>query len=141
MRITLGQLRQIVREGLREGVRSPEEVILSDGEAATYASDDHINDMKTTLAGLESLKKQHKYGTAARASFANASFYLKRFLKRAMESGDRIDEPEEAEEPRTFSQLEDGRPPEARDPTGSKPSGYSRNANPIPVEPGVAMRK
>ena len=139
MRLQWSKLRQIVREELLEAVETPEEVTLSDGSSVDHGGPEHKADMEQTLAGLETLKKQHKYGTASRAAYASAQVHLKRLINRTRPS--RVKEEHLPEDPpRTFAQLED-KPPEALDSKGGKPSGFSRNAQPIPYSPGVNRRK
>jgi hypothetical protein len=78
MQIRLGNLKSLIRESIRETT-----VSLSDGSVVEFGSNEHIADMSSILAGLENLKRQHKYATAARAKFADASMQLKKLIKRA----------------------------------------------------------
>jgi hypothetical protein len=81
MQASLRNLRESVRRALIEA-RS-ETVVLSDGSEVPYGSEEHIRDMQAILSGLQSLKSQQKYSTAARARFADAATQLKRMLSRA----------------------------------------------------------
>jgi hypothetical protein len=82
MRIRCEQLRVLIRTAILEADET-REVVLSDGETVEHNSSEHVRDMEIVLSGLEALKRQHKYGTADRASFANAAARVKRLIKRA----------------------------------------------------------
>lgn len=101
MRLSAGHLRKLIRESL-----AGDEITLSDGSLTTYASEDHLRDMQAILAGLESLKRQHKYGTAARLRFAEASAQLKNQLKKAQASAESVAVDTTVKPEKTFSQLE-----------------------------------
>jgi hypothetical protein len=114
MRISAGHLRKLIQETL-----GGDEITLSDGTITTYASEDHLRDMQAILAGLESLKRQHKYGSAARSRFAEASAQLKNQLKKAQMSAESIKVDVGTKPDRTFSQLE-----------GDGASGYGTGESP-----------
>lgn len=83
MLVSVSELRKLVRMELQESSQRGEEVTLSDGSPSTFASPEHVRDMQAILAGLLSLKNQHRYGTASRSRFADAASHLRRILTRA----------------------------------------------------------
>lgn len=103
MHVRYGQLRQLIRKTLIEGSERNDTVTLADGSTVTYGSPEHIDDMQAVLSGLENLKRQHRYGSAARAALASAGSHLKRLIARTSRDGQAVP----PEQPRTFAQLED----------------------------------
>lgn len=97
MLVSVGRLRSIIRRKLLESSARADDVVLSDGSTVPFGSSAHVADMQAVLTGLETLKKQHRYGTAARSKFADAGSHLKRLIDRSSRQ----------EEPKTFAQLED----------------------------------
>jgi len=87
MYIRYGSLKSLIRESIEKTT-----VSLSDGSVVEFGSNEHITDMSSILTGLENLKRQHKYGTSARAKFADASMQLKKLIKRASRRKESDDE-------------------------------------------------
>lgn len=100
MRVSYGELKGLIKQSLIERSERSSTVTLSNGSITDGGSDEHVEDMQAILMGLEALKKQHRYGTAARAKFADASNHLKKLIHRSKKQPSQ-------QPPRTFSQLED----------------------------------
>lgn len=87
MRVRYGQLRRFIQVRLMESAGPGPEV--------------SIDEMQAVLDGLHSLKKGQRYGTSARAKFADAGSQLKRMIARQQARSERA-----IEQPKTFAQLE-----------------------------------